>query len=334
MKKLCTFLSALSLILILFVPAKANIRRVGFFGPAVANVDYTTFTAAYTAALSNDTILMMPGSDFGGVSVAKRLIIIGPGYFLDPSNTTTPGNPGLQANPNTTSGGLYFYPGSDSSQVLGCTLGYCYFYGGNGILIKRCNCNGTYFYVNSNAITFQQCYLPGYFAAVSTTVSTTNISFLNCVFDYALGFTNNTSSGLISNCIFTNAYGHSFGSGGWLIQNSIANGASFAGTNLIFSNDIGTGTQFPVGNGNQQNKPWNTIFTLTGSMDGKYILLGGSPAIGAGTNGIDCGIFGGAAPYRLSGIPPIPTIYALSSPQGTTPPGNTIQINLSTRSNN
>ena len=95
--------------------------------------------------------------------------------------------------------------------------------------------------------------------------------------------------------------------------------------------------KFPAGNGNQQNKAWATIFNLTGSYDGKYSLKSGSPAIGAGTLGAgttDAGIFGGATPYRLSGIPPVPTIYALTSPQGTTPAGNIVQINLSTRSNN
>jgi hypothetical protein len=31
-----------------------------------------------------------------------------------------------------------------------------------------------------------------------------------------------------------------------------------------------------------------------------------SPGLGAGFGGTDCGIFGGAEPYVLSGIPPIP----------------------------
>lgn len=128
----------------------------------------------------------------------------------------------------------------------------------------------------------------------------------------------------------------SFSTGSWLIQNSISNG-SINGTNLVLRNNIGTEGQFPAGNGNQQNKPLNNIFTFTGSTDGMYTLKPGSPAIGAGINGAvatDCGIFGGSTPYRLSGIPSVPTIYALTSPQGTIPAGNTVQINLSTRSNN
>lgn len=164
-----------------------------------------------------------------------------------------------------------------------------------------------------------------------------NLSFLNCLFDVnaiiAFSSNNGTTSGLINNCAFASTGTQTFGSGAWQIQNSISQG-SFSGTNIIFNNNVGTGTQFPTGNGNQQNKAWNTIFNLTGSYDGKYALKAGSPAIGAGVSGIDAGIFGGATPYRLSGIPSVPTIYALTSPQGTTPVGNSVQINLSTRSNN
>lgn len=333
MKKLFSILTAVILLLFFFVSSQATMRRVGFFGPPIAGVDYSTFSSAYTAAAAGDTILMMPKSSLDGSSVSKRLIIIGPGYFLDPANITTPGNAGLQADPNSTSGYLYFYPGSDNSQVLGCSF-YPYFFGGNNILIKRCNItSSSYFYSSCDGITFQQCFIYQIFSANSTNICT-NVSILNSIIPYNIGMNNGTSSGIINNCIFLASYDQNFGSGTWLIQNSIANGGSFTGTNLVFSNDIGTATQFPIGNGNQQNKPWATIFELAGSYDGQYALRSGSPAIAAGTNGVDCGVFGGNAPYRLSGIPPIPTIYSLSSPQGTTPPGNTIQINLSTRSNN
>lgn len=74
----------------------------------------------------------------------------------------------------------------------------------------------------------------------------------------------------------------------------------------------------------------------TNTADNRYKLKAGSPALIAGRPGssADAGIFGGTTPYKLSTLPSIPSIYALSSPQGNNPTGTTIQINLSTKGNN
>ncbi len=74
------------------------------------------------------------------------------------------------------------------------------------------------------------------------------------------------------------------------------------------------------------------------SADGRYQLKANSPAKAGSavrpTATIDAGMFGGLNPYRLSTIPSIPTIYSIGSPTGNTATGNSIQINISTRSNN
>ncbi len=322
----------------------ATIRRVGFFGPAVSGVDYNTLQIAHDASSAGDTIMMIPGSN-SGVSITKQLVIIGPGYLLDPSDASFPGNTGLQANPNTTTanGIISFGSGSSNTQVLGCTFSGASFTnsGISGILIKRCRftySNNVTFLASANNITFQQCLFEFQIRYQGST-NLTNLAFLNCLFTNTSYIEFNgipSSSGLISNCIFSGGAAAYFSGSAWQVSNCISSGV-FGGSNIVFNNNIGTSNQFPTGNGNQQNKAWNTIFTLTGSYDGKYALKAGSPAIGAGLNGTvatDCGIFGGATPYRLSGIPSVPTIYALTSPQGTIPAGNTVQINLSTRSNN
>jgi len=74
----------------------------------------------------------------------------------------------------------------------------------------------------------------------------------------------------------------------------------------------------------------------TYSADSRYRLKANSPANKANRPGsiADAGMYGGNTPYRLSTIPSIPTIYMISSPQGNNPTGNTLQINISTRSNN
>lgn len=72
------------------------------------------------------------------------------------------------------------------------------------------------------------------------------------------------------------------------------------------------------------------------SADARYQLKSGSPALVANRPGssVDAGMYAGTTPYKLSTIPTIPSVYALSSPQGNNPPGSTIQISVSTRGNN
>lgn len=73
------------------------------------------------------------------------------------------------------------------------------------------------------------------------------------------------------------------------------------------------------------------------TADDKYVLKAGSPALKANLpagSPADAGMYGGPTPYKIGMIPSIPTIYRISSPQGNNPTGSTIQINISTRSNN
>ena len=70
----------------------------------------------------------------------------------------------------------------------------------------------------------------------------------------------------------------------------------------------------------------------TSGIDYGLVLKTGSPAIGAGMNGVDCGIFGGNQPYVLSGIPPIPSIFEINY----TAVGSSavpIQVNLKAKTN-
>lgn len=352
------FLLLFSAIVIYSTLLHATIRRVGFFLPAVTNVDYPNLQAAHDAASPGDTVLMLPGSSLSA-NISKPLVLIGPGYFLDTTSTTYPGNGGLQANPatNKTGGQLNFYAGSSGSTVEGCTIGTMSFVdsGLNNIIIQRCDLQGyNTFYKDAGTITIQQCAVEGpiYSDQFATSLITiANLSFNNCMFiDAGIAFSvggnpNYNVNGIINNCIFdfrSNIYP---GSGSWLVLNSVfQNGLSSFLTsisNIVFIDNIACNSQypFPSGNGNSGNlvSTWAQVFKLTGSWDGQYALAAGSPAKGAGINGslpTDIGVFGGPAPYILSGIPPIPAIYQISSPQGPIGTGSTYTINLDTRANN
>lgn len=86
MKRIFFTLSALVLLL-LQLTANATIRRVGFtqsLSP-VNGLDYASFQAAHDAAVNGDTIQLYPstvGANYSG-TVNKRLVILGPGYFVN-----------------------------------------------------------------------------------------------------------------------------------------------------------------------------------------------------------------------------------------------------------
>lgn len=326
----------------------AAIRRVGFFGPAVAGVDYPNFQAAHDASAAGDTIMMQPGSSFESATMTQKLVVIGPGYFLNQ-------NAGLQANTlsmDSTNGNLVITNATaNGSTFIGCTFPsiscnntnienlsflHCLF-----IQIHSAN-QAMLILANVNNLLFQQCVFKG--SGLNSYGTCTNMSFVNCLFlpsnfenftTYGVSMTNNNAnSGLFQNCVWSLGYIYFNLFGTWVVNNTIANTVVINGSGITYQNCICTGTLFPAGNGNKQNQIWENIFTLTGSTDGQYTLKAGSPAIAAGIGGTNCGIFGSTTPYRLSGIPSVPTIYAITSPQGSTPTVNTVQINLSTRSNN
>jgi hypothetical protein len=273
------FLVLLSIV-ILHSISHATIRRVGYFGPPVAGVDYATFQLAHDASNSGDTIMMQPGSSFGTATMSIKLVVIGPGYFLNPADANFPGNEGLQDNINSTSGDyIYFEPGSSNTQIIGCSIGYLIFGDAsiNNIFVKRCFfTSGNYSVLlntSANNVIFQQCVFNS--SIFSGTGSLTNLSFLNCLFNNGGIQFSNPSSGFINNCIFRTSNSN-LGSGAWLVTNCISQG-SITGTNTVYNNNVGTGTQFPSGNGNLQNQPWENIFTLTGSADAQYTLKAALP---------------------------------------------------------
>lgn len=111
----------------------------------------------------------------------------------------------------------------------------------------------------------------------------------------------------------------------------------YANSNL-FENNILVANQTGLGTTNIINVPEGNIFEgwpIQGSrtFDDRYILKSASPAIGAGVGGVDCGAFGGASPYKLSGIPFIPLVYQINAPSsGSAASG--INVNVKVRASN
>jgi hypothetical protein len=280
---------------------------------AGADPDYATIQAANDAAINGDTIYIEGSTTaYASADISKRLIIIGPGYFLT-ENDSTQAN-GLEVVIN---GAINFNAGSSGSIIIGCVVGYINI-GADNLTITRCNVSGFGLNVNTvNNILIVQNYcssihLPSY-NMTNSIIANNIVGFINC----------NYSSGplqIINNIVTGNIYG-----GISVYNSSIANNIL---TNASVNMPVNTGNTInnnifasagTNANGNLYNVVMTNVFVdFSGSLkysdDAKWKLKTGSPAIGAGTGGVDCGVFGGAAPYVLSGMPNLPHIYEASIP--------------------
>jgi hypothetical protein len=311
--------------------------------------DFTTLQAAHDGASGGDTIYMESSpTSYGGLNCTKKLAIIGTGYFLDQ-------NTDLQAfTLSAKVGQINFYAGSEGSsvegldfQASGLTINV------NDIVVRRNNfgaVNGTNpdYYVGGVAIyngASNILITQNYALQINSNSSSTGVLISNNVISFNAYYGETTTQpsinlhantvAIIKNNIFRRGVISAYNSN---ISNNIMIAGSLAGSGNLISNNIGNSTQFGNTNGNKQNVDAGAIFESTGSFDGAYKLKSGSPAIGAGygsttASPVDCGIFGGTTPYKLSGLPAIPSIYFFSNqPVGSN--SDPIDVQVKVRSNN
>jgi len=334
MKKIFTLCA---LMFLLIQNTEAKIWRVN--NNSSVQADFTTVSDAVSHASEGDTIYI-EGSAAAyneNVYVSKRLYIIGAGYYL---RDKTP-NPRTQNNTVTVDiNFVTFNPGSAGSVLEGIGLA-------NVI-------------INENSITIQRNRISAFLAIADAANSVCNNDTIrqNVIYKIiAETATGKASNLMVYNNIFNgpvfnfysnvdNISGDFFNNDclepatlscvNFTFQNNIFNGVSL-GTYMysnVFLNNISSDEELPYGNGNQSDIDLGTVFNGfsdgTGfSSDGRYRLKTGSPAIGAGSlNGTtaDCGAFGGPAPYILSGMPPIPSIYILTIPPSV--PGDATDMNV------
>jgi hypothetical protein len=335
------------------VTSYAKIWRVNNNNSVSADFTSLSVAIANTSVQNGDTIHLEPSTtSYSGFTLNKQLIIIGNGYFL--SGAT--GNAGLQAITTESSiGDITFANGSAGSKMIGLVLSNNTFasgYNGNvNISFEKCRFtsvapvnfqNRTESYSN---ITIRKSFFSAStssWQASSATIN--NFTIENCIFASSINlnpvsaslnfvFRNNfvgasaiLSNAYVANCIF-----------GSTIQNTFT--SCNVKNNLFVVNQTGV-TVGPLStNGNNLvSQTLASIIVNTGSDDGKFQLAASSPAIGGGVDisGFkpDCGPYGSNDPYKLSGIPGIPTIYGLSVPASIPVGTATMNVTISTRNNN
>lgn len=358
MKKLvlvCTILAAL-----FCSTTHATIWRVN--GNPNIDADFHDLQAAIDDpyVFPYDTLYVEGYSNSYGSSIAvnKPLVLIGTGYFLNENDTTQ----AIKLQSWISS--IYFQAGSEGSELTGFYIHADY---GNLVVIETYGIT-----ISNNRIYSQFNYNYGNIQGI-TIIGTgpdpivIAKNYIYCRNTAGGGYSDawgiRHSDGIAANVVIKNNYIAALA--GWTersiqiykddpanqivifnnvlvndllcqygsVYNNIMVEGSLSGNYNIYEYNIGNGTQFPAGNGNQQNVNMALVFINHNSgIDNGLKLSPVSPAKGAGMNGTDCGMFGGNTPYVLSGIPEVPSIFEIDY-TGVGSASVPIQVNLKAKSN-
>ncbi len=328
--------------------ASATTRRVGYTGPAVAGIDYSALQTAHDVSSPGDTLLIFPGN--WSANYSKKLVTIGTGYFVSGG--------GSNADLQNITGASNFYvnllAGSDNCFFDGIDMGAGYIYPKpccanvsiSNITIRRCRgiirFDQSSYRLNLSNWKVSQCYINFWQIGSSWLSDTiTNLQVNNCYIN-SIAYNGTLVNGVLGGQFYNNVFydvSSGLGNGSFLLQNNVFLLSHVNDLNCIYQNNI-FNSSYPgsSANANQNIADMSSIFAgypLQGSYsnDGRWVLKSGSPATGTGNGGTDCGIFGGANPYKLSGIPAIPAFYKLTAPSDITS-SNPYTVTFSVRSNN
>ncbi len=297
------------------------------------DVDYTTLQAAVDAAIGGDTIYVEGSTTYyAGSTINKQLTIVGPGYFLNENPKTQANRLEAQFNSDLT-----FAAGSEGSTLMGCVSYNGLIINTGDITVIRNQLREVDFEGTSDNILFAQNYVVKSIQATSGQISNAVIAN-NIIGDQI--WANLASGPLVvsNNVLITTNYTFPIDCHNASIQNNIVIGDN-ASIHLNSGNSINNNILAADGtdaDGNQYNIDMTTVFAdfdgqLELSTDGKWQLKAGSPALDAGVGGVDCGVYGGVAPYILSGIPNLPHIYE-ASVQAATSSESGLQVTILVKS--
>lgn len=312
---------------------------------------------AYPNVIAGDT-LHIEGSTavYADAVITKRLIIIGPGYFLTE-------NPKVSNNTyDAKIGRVTFDSGSESSQLIGMNVlndgssgdGIVYI-NTNGIIIKRCRIER---YVRPNTLLEDVYILQNFFPNTLNTSAITDTGSSSYIPPQDIVFNNNIvqktliwsdgswGTGTILECnnnIFdgpSNILNLEFNTGSF--QNNILKAAGItaninSGTNNnVQFNTVSNSSVFSGTTGNVWVPSMALLFVDSGTTDGSYQLKTDPTYNQPGSDGAERGAFGGVAitnRYNLSGLGAIPIVYDVTT-TGVSEPGTGLPITVRARTNN
>jgi len=248
-------------------------------------------------------------------------------------------NPNTQVNPSSALfTAISCSAGSNGTYITGIQVGYLNLATGvNNIVLKRNLINGTgsatsqlYLLGNNANVLIIQNYIVGNqngnYAPIWLVAGCSNVTIANNFIQgtsssgYVLLEVDAGASAVVTNNVLWGTAANQYITlNNSTFNNNILNvNGPINGVNNSENNNFSMNANLDTTGGNAHhnhiNIPEATIFVNTGSYDGSLKLKAGSPAIGAGYSGEDCGMFGGSDPYVLSGMPTVPAIYSFSAP--------------------
>ena len=295
---------------------------------------YATFTDAQTAAVNGDTILVIPNTtSYGSVNISKPLVVLGVGFNPDTQLGLKSQFTSIVINVNVTAGtkliGLV-----STTMTLGNTTGTI-----SNVIIENCQVDRITHNASiiSNVIIRQNVFQTtnNQFPITLTAANQSNIIVTNNIFSSpgsAYGPYVSTGGVVFDNNLFLGSVrGAFYQLNNCLVRNNIffeRNLTTEAGfSNLVFENNLSfnaTTNDLPPagtnvkGSGNLVNQdplftnlPTGTV-TYDFTMDAS--LQVGSPALAAGTDGTDLGIYGGSSAFKNTGsVLPVVKQFAMPS---------------------
>ena len=297
---------------------------------------YNTVNAAIAAASTGDTIYIHGSSfNYNSATLNKQLTLIGTGHQVPNQNPLT-----------SDVDYIYFGSGSSGSRIIGLNIYYMENNASNltNISISRCRIRYQIkWHYNTQGWTLDG-NLFDYSAACLNAqhVDHDNMTIRNNIFNgqiTAFNASGNNTNLVIVNNIFLNP-SNAFADVRYAyIYNNIFYRAN-PGNNTTSCDWQGNlsyqcgNNAFPGGVNQANVDPMFVNFPAAGSYFSyvhDFHFQPGSPAINAGNDGLDLGVYGGLGDYEQGGVPAIPQVRSFTiSGSNVVAPGGTININVST----
>jgi hypothetical protein len=330
--KTLNVLSVFILLLVSVVFAQGATHIVDSRYPRPTGV-YATIQLAYNAANAGDTILISPSPGiYNGITLSKQVHIVGTGWEKASESVS-----------KTTTSSFYFNNGSQGSSISGIEINGIIQINTSDITIKRNKLNRLEVRQDcSNILITQNFILSGggsccdwyHYSSIAVwenaqvIISNNIINYSHSDYDIFGIYTLYPVNVIICNniirsknsTIILGMSGSNYTSH-LVYNNIIVSGGATSGVATTYAennHNIGNSTQFSTINNNQQNVDMNAVFVDAANHD--YHLKAGSPAIGAGLDGTDCGIYGGLYPFVDNGRTWLPMITEIDVP-------NTVNVN-------
>jgi len=311
---------------------------------------YKTFAEAIEAATAKSTILVHgSGVSYGDITIDKEVYIKGPGFYIGE-------NPGTENMSTATAkfGAVNVSIDGGGASLSGLNIeGICTIKGEKTVVqrnqiraVKIDNANDIIIGQNSIYGFIKDCSGSGSeIGSLHITGNNNNIMIHNNYINGkggCLGFDDPLSVEASANSTIT------------FKNNVFLFGGSFS--NSVLENNIIIDGNTPDINDNNKNVYHNNVFlkskpgligvnnniTNAGSLDDiftregktltRFTIRDDSIAKGAGNDGTDAGIFGGAEPFVPSGIPGIPTVYSIEIPTNVN--DDNLKVKVKARTNN